>query len=134
MHNRDCFWKPFGRERVNKFQKLLKSAEKYFYLTFSSFWAKLSWKKSFLIRSEILALLVNTSSANHEYSPSNRETLPLQIQIKLSKKPWSSFLYFFFFLNFSNLHEISNILKKNERYMSNLSEVIDSKTSTYLNV
>ena len=42
MDNRACFWKPFGSERVNESQKLLKSAEKYFYPTFSSFWAKLS--------------------------------------------------------------------------------------------
>ena len=39
---RACFWKPFGSERVNEFQKLLKSPEKYFYPTFSSFSGKLS--------------------------------------------------------------------------------------------
>ena len=41
MRNTACFWKPFGSERVNESQKLLKSAEKYSYPTFSSFWAKL---------------------------------------------------------------------------------------------
>ena len=87
MHNRACFWKPFGSERVNKSQKLLKSAEKYFYPTFSSFWAKFSWKKLFLIRSEILGLLVNTLTANYEYSRGIRKNLPLPIQINLSKKP-----------------------------------------------
>ena len=35
MDNRACFLKPFGSERVNDSQKLLKSAEKYFYRTFS---------------------------------------------------------------------------------------------------
>ena len=87
MHNRACFLKPFGSKRVNESQKLLKSAEKYFYPTFSSFWAKLSYKNLFLIRSEILGMLVNTLTANYEYSRSNRENLPLPIQIKLSKKP-----------------------------------------------
>ena len=32
----------FGSHRVNESQKLLKSAEKHFYPTLSSFWAKLS--------------------------------------------------------------------------------------------
>ena len=42
MHNEACFWRPFGSERVNETQTLLKSAEKYFYPAFLSFWAKLS--------------------------------------------------------------------------------------------
>ena len=41
----------------------------------------------FLIRSEILGLLVNTLTANYEYSRSNRENLPLPIQMKVLKKP-----------------------------------------------
>ena len=60
IHKRSSFWKSFASEHVYKSQKLLKSAEKYFYPTFSSFWGKLSWKKSLLVRSEILGLFVNT--------------------------------------------------------------------------
>ena len=77
MHNRDSFWKPFGSERVNDSQKLLQYAEKNSYPTFSSFWAKLSYKKFFSIKSEILGLLDNTMNANYEYSRINRENLPL---------------------------------------------------------
>ena len=40
-NQRICFWKLFGSERVNESQNLVKSDEKYFYPTFSSFWAKL---------------------------------------------------------------------------------------------
>ena len=47
--------------------------------------AKLSYKKLSLIRSEILALLVNTLIANYEDYRINRENLPLPIQIKLLK-------------------------------------------------
>ena len=36
MHERSCFWKPFGSEGVNESQKLLKTAEKCIYLSFSS--------------------------------------------------------------------------------------------------
>ena len=98
MQNRDCFWEPFGSERVNEAQNLVKSAEKYFYPTFSSLWANLKLKKLILIRSEILGLLVNTVTANCQYSPSNRENLLLQIQIKLIKKPSKFFCIFFYFL------------------------------------
>ena len=42
MNNRACLSKLLGSERVNESQKLLKSAEKYLYPTFSSFSAKLS--------------------------------------------------------------------------------------------
>ena len=40
-------------------------------------------------------ICLNTLTANYEYSRSNRENLPLPIQIKLSKKP-STFCAFFF--------------------------------------
>ena len=98
MHERSCFWKAFGSERVNEFQKLLKSAGKYLYPTFSSFWANMSEKKSFLVRSQILGLLVNTLTANYEYSRSIRENSPLPIQMQLSEKgkPCSQFFYCIF--------------------------------------
>ena len=41
----------------------------------------------FLILCEILGLLDNTLIANLEYSRSNRENLPLAIQMKLFKTP-----------------------------------------------
>ena len=65
----------------------MKSAEKNFYPIFSSFRAKLSQKKLFLIESEILGLLDNTLTANYEYSRTNRGNFQFPIQIKLSKKP-----------------------------------------------
>ena len=85
MYKRSCFCKPFGSERVNESLKLLKSAEKYFYPTFSSFLANLSSKVLFLVRSDILALLVNTLTANYEYC-NNTNNLPLPVQMQLSAK------------------------------------------------
>ena len=76
MHNRACFWKAYCSERVNESQKLLQYAEKNFYPTFSSFWAKLGEERLFLIRSEILGLLDNTLTANYEYSRISRENVP----------------------------------------------------------
>ena len=77
MHSGACFWKAYCSEPVNESQKLLQYAEKNFYPTFSSFWAKLSSKRFFLIISEILGLLDNTLPANYEYSRINRENLPV---------------------------------------------------------
>ena len=86
MYNRAYFGKPFGTERVNESQNLLKSADEYLYPTFSSFSANLSSKKLFLIRSEMIGPLDNTFTASYDYSRSNREHLPLPIEINLSKK------------------------------------------------
>ena len=83
MNQRVCFCKIFGSERVNESQNLVKYAEKYFYPTFSSFWAKLCY--FFLITSQSLGLLYKTLTANYEYSRSNRENLPFPIHIKLYK-------------------------------------------------
>ena len=47
----------------------------------------MSWKNLFLGRSEMLALLVNTLTADVKHSCHNRENLPQQIQMQLSQKP-----------------------------------------------
>ena len=78
--------KPIAVNVLTSPQKLLQYAEKYFYPTFSSFRPKLSYKRLFLIRSEILGLLDNTLTGNYEYSRYNRENLPLPNETKLSKK------------------------------------------------
>ena len=41
---------------------------------------------SFLVRSEIFGLLVNKLTANYEYSRSNKDNLPLPVQMQLSEK------------------------------------------------
>ena len=92
---------------------------------------KLSQKKLFLTRSEILGLLVNTLTADYEYSRGNRENLPLQIQIKLSKKPLIFCGIFFAFLEPTLNFQCSE--KKNEPHRSSIYEVIDSKRYAYLN-
>ena len=109
MHNTACFWKPFRSERVNESQKLLKFAEKNFDSSFSSLWAKLSYKKLFLIRFQILGLLVNTLTANYEYSCSKKGLYSYKVKSNHLKniKPFA-----WLDLNFHNLHEIFNVPKK----------------------
>ena len=134
MHHRHSFWKPFSSERVNESLKLPKSQEKYFDSSFSWFWAKLSLKKLFSIRSQILGLLITTLTGNYEYSRSNRENLPLKIQIELSKIP-QTLLLFFFLLIFGIYIKLPMFWKKqkNERDRSNISPVLDSERWAYLN-
>ena len=73
---------------------------------------------------------INTLNANCEYSRSNRENLPLPIQIQLSEKP-KTFCQFFIAL----LESILNFehFEKNERHGSSISGVIDSERRAYLN-
>ena len=128
MHHRDNVWKPFGSERVNESKKFQKSAEKYFYPTFSSFWVKLSLIKLFLIRSEIVGLLLNTLNANYEYSRSYRENLQLRKSNYLKKPKLCSHLL----LIIGMYIKFPMFLNKNQRHRSNISEVIDSERSPYL--
>ena len=98
MHNRACFWKPFGSERVNESQKLLKSAEKYLYPTFSSFLGTLSQKKLFLIRSDILGQLDNKYTGNYVYSRKLGRVYRYQFKSVYLRnaKPFAIFFEFFF--------------------------------------
>ena len=82
----DFFRKTVWQWMCELVQKTPQICRKILLSNFSLFLARLSLKKLFLIRSQILGLLGNTLSVNYEYSGSNREKLPLPIHIKLSKK------------------------------------------------
>ena len=43
-------------------------------------------KKSFLLRSEILGLVVNTLTASYKYSRNKTENVPLSVEMELSGK------------------------------------------------
>ena len=109
MRKRSFFWKPFGSERVNESEKLLKSAEKYFYPSFSLFWAYLTSEAPFQVRYQILGLLVKTLTASYDFSPSNMEKLspPIHMQLSETAKSFSPF-----FMAFSVLNSILNNLEK----------------------
>ena len=50
----DLLRRPFGNQRVQEFQTLLKSARHHYYPIAPWIWDKLSWKKCRLVRFEIL--------------------------------------------------------------------------------
>ena len=56
---------------------------------------------SLLVKSEILGLLVNTLTANYEYSRSNTDNLPLACEMELSEKLKR---FFAFSWHFQNVH------------------------------
>ena len=62
------------------------------------------------MRSEILRLLLNSLTANYEYSRSNNENLPLPLQMQLPEKGKALIAFFFFtFLKFAlNLEHLEN--------------------------
>ena len=75
---------PFNKQYGNRAQTLLKSASQHIYHLHWSLTKKLRSKKSLLLTSEILELLVNTLKSNEKYSLLNRENLSIPIQMQLS--------------------------------------------------
>ena len=79
----------------------------------------------FLLRSDILTLLVNTLTANYEYCPNNTDNLPVPIQMQLSGqlKTFPAFFVAFFdsALNFE--HFIKQISLRAQVFL----RVIDSQ-------
>ena len=77
-------------------------------------------------------MLVKKLSANYEYSRSNRENLPLPIQMQLSENPSIFGSIFFVFLESTLNFQCSE--KINEPHRSSISELTVSKRCVDLNV
>ena len=93
---------------------MMKSGEKYFCSTLSSFLAKFCEQKLNLVTSEILGLLLKTLTANFEYYRNNTDNLQLPVQMQLSWKPKIFSLFFIAFfgtaLNFEYSEKTINIV------------------------
>ena len=78
-------------------------------------------------------MLVNTLTANCEYSRGNLDNLGFPTQLKLSKKPLT--FCHLFFLIFGVYMKFPMFLKKikNEPHRSSISEVTNSEGCAYLN-
>ena len=132
MSKRSCFRTPFGNERVNGFQTLLNSARHHYYPLFSSIRGKLSWKKSALVRYEILSLFVNALPADDKYSRSNMQNLPQQFPTQLPQKQKTFSGFFIKFLKCA--WNLKDFQKKDEYHSLIISEIIDAERRGYLNV
>ena len=85
-----------------------------------------------LVISEIVRPFVNTLTDDEKYFPGNMKNLPATIQIKLPKKLniFSEFFSAFLKLKF----DFKYFERKNEFHGLCLSEIIDYKLHSYLNV
>ena len=86
MSKRSCLTIPFGTQHFSGSPKLLKSAQKDFYLLVSSILDELSWKISLLVCHEILGMFVNTLTADDKYYHHYMEKFAKPIQMQLSNK------------------------------------------------
>ena len=128
---RSCFSTPFVNQRVNGFETLLKLARHHYFSIFPGIRDKLSWKKSALVTSEIFRLFVNTLTPDEKYSRRNMQSFWQHLQTSLSQKRKT---FFHFLLHFWNVHEIENILKKEEYPSLIITEIIASERDIYLSV
>ena len=71
MSKRSCLRQPFGSQRVNSYQTLLKSSRHHFYTPVPLICDKSSGKKLFLVTSEMLGLFVNTWTSDDKCSNLN---------------------------------------------------------------
>ena len=92
----------------------------------------MSWKKLPSVWYEILRLFVNALTADDQYSGSNMQNLPQQVQTPLSQKQKTFSGFFIPFLKYAwNLEHF----QKKDKYPSLIiSEIIDAERRGYLNV
>ena len=127
-----CFRRSFGNQRVNVSQTLLKLARHHYYPIYSCIWDILSWKKSALVWSDILRLLVNTLTADNKYSSCNVQYFWTQTQTTLSQKWKIDSRFFILFPKYA--WNLENFEKKDEYRSLIISEFIDCERGGYLNV
>ena len=97
----------------------------FFFFILSFIMSRSVWENAFLVKSEVLGLLVNTLLANNDYCCHNIENLPLPIQMQLSKKP-KTFCFNFITSLKSRLNP-EHFYKRHEPHRWNISKMIDSE-------
>ena len=129
---RFCFSTPFVNQRVNGFERLLKSARHHYFPIFPRIRDKLSCKKFALVTSEIFRLFVNTLPPVVKYSRRNILISWQQLQTPLPQEE-NTFCWFLIAIlkcawNFEHS-------EKKEQYPSVIiTEIIASEKDVYLTV
>ena len=109
MSKTSCFRRSFNRQHGKQSQTLLNSERQHLYHNYCSLRKKLSRRTSLLVICKILRLILNTLTADDEYSLLKKGNLTQPTQMQLSKK--KDFCQHFFCI-FLNLDQILNIFKK----------------------
>ena len=90
----------------------------------------MGWKKSALVRYEILGMFVNQLTAEYKYSRRNMQTFGQEVQTQLSLKQK---IFSGFFISFmKSTWNVEQFQKKGESSSLSISEIIDSKRDGYL--
>ena len=126
------FRTPFGSQRVNGLQTLLKPARRRFLRNFLFISEKLSWKKSLLVRSWILGPCFSTLTNYHMYSPQNWKKLAQQVQKQTSLKLLLFYWYFVAFLE--SRYNFTPFQQKDPLHSSIISDVTSSQDCGYMKV
>ena len=92
----------------------------------------MSWKKSALVWSEILRLLVNTLTADNMYYRCNMHNFAQQVQTPLSQKQKTFYQLFIAFLKYA--WNLEHFEKKDQYPNLIISEIMDCERGGYLNV
>ena len=87
---------------------------------------------SLLVRSKVLGLSVNTSTADDNYDRYNRENFRQTIKMYLSKTLKTFFQIFIAFLTFTSYFE--HFKEKGKPQSLSIFEIMDSEKHLYLNV
>ena len=119
-------------QRVNEFEKLVKSARHHYFPIFPRIRDKLSWKKSALVRFEIFRLFVNTLTPDDKYSCRNMQIFWQQLQTILSQEEKT---FRGFFIAFPKCAWNLDHSEKKEEYPRLINtEIIASERDVYLSV
>ena len=129
---RSRFGIPFGNQRVNGFETLLKSARHSYFPPFPQLPDKLNWKKSALVTSEIFRLFVNTLTPDDKYSRRNMQIFWQQLETPLSQKGKTFWTLLFAFLKCP--WNLEHSQKKEDYPGLIITEIIASETDVYLSV
>ena len=129
---KSCFRTPFGNQRINWFQTLLKVARHHLYPLFPWIPGKLSWKKTALLWSKILRLFANTLTADDKYSCRNMQNFLQRLQTLLSRKRKTLSWLFIAFLKCA--WNLLHFEKKDEFRSLIISEIIVSELGWYWNL
>ena len=92
----------------------------------------MSWKKSPSVWYDILSLFVNALTADDQYSGSNMQNFPQQVQTPLSQKQKTLSWFFIAFLK--SAWNLEHFQKKYEYPSLIIYEIIDAEKCDYLNV
>ena len=125
MPKKSRFRGSFHKQHGKRAKALFKSASVHFYPIDWSLKSQLSCKKSLLLTSQILGLLVNTLPADEKYPFLNRDNFTIPIQMLLSQKQKIFSQFFAAFLKFSWNFIYFGTIYDPHRFC--ISEITDSK-------